>query len=692
VKLDKFIYGTQYYRAPTPLPEEWEEDISRFEELGINAFQIRAQWRKNEPSEGNYCFEDIDRLFDLAKKYNRKVIFKFMLETAPQYIFYKYDGERRDFKGVPIRAGSHGAYYVGGWWPCFDNPYVRERATLFIEECVKRYRDREELLCWNAWNEPRSRPVEDCGCKHSLEKFRQWLKEEYGTIEKFNDFFGVSEESFETIAAPGLAQGYWDLFLFRKWRGTKAIEDLIGWMSSTIKKHDPNHPVMCHIGLSSFGQASLNDVSDDRSIAKTVDFYGSSYYAPHNILTHKDEIFCGMNPDYLRSIDRDFVIHEFYPDWGEWTQPVSVEDLRYKLWTVISRGARGITFWQFRAERVGNENNLAGLTGMDGRFNERTIEAGRIGKIIESNHEIFHSMEVPKADVAILFDFDSSLISRVEDISPVLWSFSDSPDALRYYFQASKGMYELFFDMSVPVDYMDTRDMSKATDYKVIYLPYMSMVKPEVKARLEEFVRAGGILIADEGFGLRQQNTWLNPISPDKSLQSLTPARWVERVRNMGEDHVILPTGKASVMPMKTVFEAPEESVIARYSDGRPAIHEFVCGKGKVLLFGTSIGYSYSKRSEKAWVEWMKRYLENSGIRRNPCDDIERGIYSRKLHTSKGDMIIIFNRSKVEQTVCIPEKGQLRELTGQVTLDDAKGEVVIPPGQVACVICMKGGS
>ena len=84
---NNFVYGTQYYRAPTPLPEEWENDISRFDTLALDYFQIRSQWRWNEPTEGIYDFDDIDRLFELARKYNRKIIFKLMLECAPQYVF-----------------------------------------------------------------------------------------------------------------------------------------------------------------------------------------------------------------------------------------------------------------------------------------------------------------------------------------------------------------------------------------------------------------------------------------------------------------------------------------------------------------------------------------------------------------------------------------------------------------------------
>ena len=72
--LKDFIFGTQYYRAPTPLREEWYEDIPKFGGLGFNAFQIRAQWRWNEPTEGSYVYDEIDELFELAMKTNPRII------------------------------------------------------------------------------------------------------------------------------------------------------------------------------------------------------------------------------------------------------------------------------------------------------------------------------------------------------------------------------------------------------------------------------------------------------------------------------------------------------------------------------------------------------------------------------------------------------------------------------------------
>ena len=74
--LNEILYATQYYRAPTPLAEEWETDISKLGDIAIDTFQIRINWRWNERKEDEYDFSDVDRLMELAAKYNKKVIIK----------------------------------------------------------------------------------------------------------------------------------------------------------------------------------------------------------------------------------------------------------------------------------------------------------------------------------------------------------------------------------------------------------------------------------------------------------------------------------------------------------------------------------------------------------------------------------------------------------------------------------------
>ena len=103
---EDFIYAVQYYRAPTPLPKDWDNDLKTIKDLGFNTIQLRPQWRWHERVRGAIVWEDIDRLFDLCEKHGLKVIFKFMLETAPAWLFRAYQCERVDNQGQKDPAVS----------------------------------------------------------------------------------------------------------------------------------------------------------------------------------------------------------------------------------------------------------------------------------------------------------------------------------------------------------------------------------------------------------------------------------------------------------------------------------------------------------------------------------------------------------------------------------------------------------
>ena len=80
---DQFHLFIQYYRQPTPLPEEWERDLKHIKRLGFTGVQLRPQWAWHEPKEGSFRWDDIDTLMDLTAESGLKVLFKFVLESAP---------------------------------------------------------------------------------------------------------------------------------------------------------------------------------------------------------------------------------------------------------------------------------------------------------------------------------------------------------------------------------------------------------------------------------------------------------------------------------------------------------------------------------------------------------------------------------------------------------------------------------
>ena len=70
---DDFIFGAQYYRAPTPSRENWESDLRNMKAIGLNSVKFWVQWRWTHRGPDEFYYEDIDCLMDLAAKNGLKV-------------------------------------------------------------------------------------------------------------------------------------------------------------------------------------------------------------------------------------------------------------------------------------------------------------------------------------------------------------------------------------------------------------------------------------------------------------------------------------------------------------------------------------------------------------------------------------------------------------------------------------------
>ncbi len=78
-----FIYGAQYYRAPTPEKSFWAEDLRRMAGSGFNAVKFFAQWRWIHRKPDEFYFEDLDELMDLAAENGLSVTLNVLFDMAP---------------------------------------------------------------------------------------------------------------------------------------------------------------------------------------------------------------------------------------------------------------------------------------------------------------------------------------------------------------------------------------------------------------------------------------------------------------------------------------------------------------------------------------------------------------------------------------------------------------------------------
>ena len=673
---DEIVHGTQYYRSPTPLPEEWEGDIERMGDFNLETFQIRINWRNNELREDEYDFSDVDRLLELAKKYNRKVVMKFLLECAPQYVFDKYDGVRVGPKGERLRGGYHGAFF-GGWKPCFTNVHVKERAMKFVDKVVERYYKDESIILWNVWNEPRNRPIEECFCEHCRKAFGGYLKEKFGAIETLNKFYGATEESFEGINLPTMAHGYWDIYEFKKFKGGVDIYNALRFVYDGIRKYDKVRPIMSHIGFTSAFQLALSDVCDDFTVSKAVDFWGTSVPCDTTMDSHANRLDFQMLNDFLRAVDKNYFIHEIYPGLGMFRKYDTPYDMNFKVYSALSSGAKGLVYWQYRSERIGHENDCSGIMRMDGSPRPVAYEVKDFGGELKKNSESLVGCEAAPADIAIVYDFNSQLLSEIEDSCGADYTF-DLCNPTLYYRYAHAGMYRLLRDRNYRVDYVGVTTPECFENYKVLYFPYYTMLDSAIVPYLEKFLERGGKIIADEGFGMRTPNTWMQPYDID--CKPLMTARMRHREIVRGE--TVEYAGKVgAIRPFVSTYAVENAEVLATLNTGEPAIREIKYGKGSFYLCSFSLGYCYFMDNGEIWADIVDDLVDGADVAKYVYADVKNEIYEKRLEKDGTEIIFIFNSSDDEKSIEIKENavsvGGSGKLEGNLLVVPAKSTAFV---------------
>jgi beta-galactosidase len=207
-----FLFGSQYYRAPTPEPTCWETDFRRMRELGFNAVKYFVQWRWSHRAPGRFYFEDLDRLMDLAAEHGLGVTLNFIMDVSPIWLFDTYpDAKQIDYSGRPVEPYVVGHRQVGGHpGPCYRHPGALVKRQRFVAAAVEHFCAHSAMQMWDVWNEPelcfpqRTPNLSNmvCYCPHCGAGFRSWLQAKYGSLEHLNDVWGRCYEAWEQVELP----------------------------------------------------------------------------------------------------------------------------------------------------------------------------------------------------------------------------------------------------------------------------------------------------------------------------------------------------------------------------------------------------------------------------------------------------------------------------------------------------------
>jgi beta-galactosidase len=689
-----FPYGAVYFRKSNPPEQDWARDHATAARIGMNTFRHWFMWSAIEVAPGKYDWRDYDRMMDLAAQNGIKVVIAELVTAAPEWMFHKYPQARYVASDGTVVNSSIGGSSATGGFPglCLDNSEVKAAAEKFLIALVEHYRNHPALLGYDLWNENSyngGNPKKMyCYCDASKRKLREWLRGQYGTVEKAGLAWNrYSYSSWDDVEPPHDFGGYAESLDWLQFRIDNAF-NLLHWRTKLFREHDPKHLIIAH-GVAGTLESLPSSTHDEWRSSAEVDTWGFTFVASRK----------GDQPwkqyqavDLVRGGSRGKPFWHAEAEGGPlWMQPQVIrrprddgripDETDVRLWNLVScaGGATGIMYPRWRPLLDGPLFGAFGPFGMDGSITPRAEMAGKFATWANAHPDLWKSTPV-KGDVGLVFAPESEMFNYVQQ--------GDTD----FYAQSIKGAYQAFFDSNIQADFVSLDDLTR---YKIVYLPYPVMLKKESVNKLRAYVEGGGTLISEGLPAYFGDEGRAGATQPNLGLDQLFGAReqYVEFTPDL-LDKLTLEVNGHQIYGRYFLQEytAAGGKAAGHYQNGHIAAIANQVGKGHTLLIGTFPGAGYalhhSPDAKAFFAELLKLAQVQPQLRNNNNETQAR------LHMGPGgNYLWITNptRSSKSATVSIDEQGlQFQNASdvwenGAVSINGRSLTVTLPPRDGAVI-------
>lgn len=654
---------------------EWKTDLQQIKSLGFNTVRTWVEWAHCEPRPGEYHFENLKLLCELAQEVGLRVIIQMYVDSAPDWVSKKFpDGLFETHSGDKVHSQAAPGF-------CTDHAGVREAVLNFYTETAKVAIQYPNFHGWDLWSEPHIvnwayinyvPNVQFCFCPHTQARFRDWLQQKYQTLANLNQAWYRNFESWDEVHPPrfGTILSYtdfidWKNFIYEKLAGDLRLR------YEAVRRADKTHVITSHAAVPSIFYSPFNGygATDDFLMAEQVDYYGTSLYPKHNHPARHWELWkFQVAVDFSRSANLKnggFYVGELQAGKGtiglQIGDPITPEDHRLWMWSAVARGARAINIYAYYPMSSGYESGGYGLINLDGSVTERAKHAGQIARIIDQHKKLFLESKPVPAQVAIVYNPLAQMVGGEQR-----GDFDGHQNSLI-------GYYRFFAEHNIPVDFIHRRNLEAGdvAQYKLIIVPYPLMFSQRAANGLKQFVHEGGHVVAEARLAWNDERGFAADVIPGMGLAEVFGAiesqvKMAERAKFVvaNDPHPAL-KGLSSSDTLKGAYFAEsleplpgrQSQILATLDDGTPGIVASRYGKGETILIGSFLGLANHPVADPKNNQFLHNLLAWAGVVRpfttshDGRSDAPVEVQVREF--AAGYLLFIFNHSQTEEQVSV---------------------------------------
>ncbi len=547
--------------------EQIPKDIALMKQAGFTLVRMGdLSWDAFEPSDGRFEFAWFDQILEQMSKGGIKVILDIGGSPAPIWLHHKYPSVNI------VNEQGDTVYPAERYMDDISDPAYREHLVRFADTLTRRYAHNPALAAIGYNNEIGNGVMSYS--EGDRQRFIEWLKAKYGTIEKLNKAWATQRwsrhlNSFDEVQlpyadGPSPPERYLDLRRFWSDVTISLLEDL----EKVRKRNVPDLPAVSNL-WDTAGRRGFDYLS---SYKKYVSYGAEGFYPA-------DPLSVSFGAMLLKGdLDTPVWFNEFTSGGGgTYGGPKGV----IRMWAYLGLIDYGQTFlaWTFNTHRGGEEQALFGLLDHDGtpswKYNEYKQIAGEFSKLQRLGFPRYR-----KPQVAIAYSFESAMASHPPSSNTARRYFSVG------YTEQVQNAFQPFFEDNIDVATINIGH-SNLDAYKLLVIPADYLMDSASADAVRNYVRNGGTAImtamsakVDENdqwfdsplpgrlsdvFGIRTSEFYRPSTPPEMNLDGKT-------VKASLDFYEVLEPHNAKTMAMFT--NTPEKS---------PAITVNNYGKGRAI-------------------------------------------------------------------------------------------------------------